>query len=61
VLPSSAYGGFGALTRLLPSGALGDGLRHALWSGDLRWASLLVLLVWAAVGTALTARTFRWE
>ncbi len=61
VLPSTAYGAFGGVTRLLPSGALGDGLRHAFWSGDLRWTSLLVLAAWAAIGTILTARTFKWE
>ncbi len=61
VLPSSAYGGFGAVTRMLPSGALGDALRHAFWSGDFRWGSMLVLLVWAGIGAALTARTFTWE
>jgi ABC-2 type transport system permease protein len=61
VLPSSAYGGFGAVTRLLPSGALGDALRHAFWTGDLRWTSLLVLVAWGAAGAVLTARTFKWE
>ncbi len=61
VLPSTAYGSFGAVARLLPSGALGDSLRHAFWSGDFRWTSLLVLLVWAVIGAALTARTFKWE
>jgi ABC-2 type transport system permease protein len=61
VLPSSAYGAFGSVTTLLPSGALGDALRHAFWSGGIQWGSLLVLLAWAVVGAALTARTFRWE
>jgi ABC-2 type transport system permease protein len=61
VLPSTAYGAFGGLTRLLPSGALGDALRHATWSGETSWTSLLVLLVWTVVGGVLTARTFRWE
>ena len=61
VLPSSAYGGFGQIARLLPSGALGDALRHAFWSGTYEWRSMLVLLAWAAVGTVLTARTFTWE
>jgi ABC-2 type transport system permease protein len=61
VLPSSAYGALAPVTRLLPSGALGDGLRQALWSGDLRWASLLVMVAWTVAGTVLTARTFRWE
>ena len=61
VLPSTAYGGFGAVARMLPSGALGDSLRHAFWSASYAWGSMLVLLVWAAVGAVLTARTFTWE
>jgi ABC-2 type transport system permease protein len=61
VLPSTAYGPFGAVTRLLPSGALGDALRAAFWSGDVHWRSVLVMLVWALLGAALTARTFKWE
>ncbi|MCW2849616.1 MAG: type transporter [Marmoricola sp.] len=61
VLPSSAYGAFGGVTRFLPSGALGDGLRRAFWSGEVPWSSLLVLVVWAGAGAALTARTFKWE
>ncbi len=61
VLPSSAYDGFGAVARLLPSGALGDALRDALWTGTYDWTSMLVLLVWAGIGAVLTARTFTWE
>ena len=61
VLPSTTYGAFGALARLLPSGALGDSLRHAFWSGEFRWSAMLVLLVWTLLGTALTAKTFKWE
>jgi ABC-2 type transport system permease protein len=61
VLPSSSYGTFGHVTAFLPSGALGDALRHALIDGTTAWRDLGVLLVWAAVGTALTARTFQWE
>ena len=61
VLPASAYGGFGDIARLLPSGALGESLREAFWSGTVDWASLLVLVVWAGVGAFLTARTFTWE
>ena len=61
VLPSTAYGAFGGVARLLPSGALGDGLRAAFWSGDVHWTSMLVLAVWTTVGAGLTARTFRWE
>ena len=61
VLPSSAYGAFGAVVRFLPSGALGDAMREALIDGTTAWASLAVLLAWAALGTVLTARTFKWE
>ena len=62
VLPSTAYGGFGVVTRLLPSGALGDALRGALWSDvPTQLGPFLVLLGWAVVGTVLTARTFAWE
>jgi ABC-2 type transport system permease protein len=61
VLPSSSYGAFGHVTAFLPSGALGDALRQALTDGTTAWRDLGVLLVWAALGTALTARTFSWE
>jgi len=61
VLPSSSYGAFGHVTAFLPSGALGDALRHALIDGTTAWRDLGVLLVWAALGTVLTARTFSWE
>jgi ABC-2 type transport system permease protein len=61
VLPASAYGGFGAVVRWLPSGALGDAMRDALISGRTAWTDLAVLLGWAVLGTVLTARTFTWE
>jgi ABC-2 type transport system permease protein len=61
VLPSSSYGAFGHVTEWLPSGALGDAMRHACLTGGVAWRDLAVLVVWGAVGTALTARTFRWE
>lgn len=61
VLPSTAYGAAGGAVRWLPSGALGDGLRAALADGRTDWLALLVLAAWAAAGTLLTARTFRWE
>jgi ABC-2 type transport system permease protein len=61
VLPSSSYGGFGHATEWLPSGALGDAMRHACLDGDVAWRDLGILVVWGAVGTALTARTFNWE
>ena len=61
VLPPSSYGGAGGALTLLPSGALGTGMRSALIDGAFPWANLLVLGAWLAVGTALTARTFKWE
>jgi ABC-2 type transport system permease protein len=61
VLPTSSYGGAGALLAALPSAALGNGMRSALVDGTFPLVPVLVLLAWAAVGTALTARTFRWE
>jgi ABC-2 type transport system permease protein len=61
VLPSHSYGGAGHVLALLPSGALGNGLRASFLDGTLPWQHLGVLVVWAAVGTGLTARTFTWE
>jgi ABC-2 type transport system permease protein len=61
VLPASAYGAFGDVVRWLPSGALGDVMRDALIDGRTTWTDLVVLLAWAVLGTALTARTFKWE
>jgi ABC-2 type transport system permease protein len=61
VLPSSAYGAFGNVVVWLPSGALGDAMREALIDGVTAWRDLGVLLVWAAIGTVLTAKTFKWE
>jgi ABC-2 type transport system permease protein len=50
------------LLRLLPAGALSDGLRSMLQSGGgLPGRDLLVLAVWAVAGIALAVRTFRWE
>jgi ABC-2 type transport system permease protein len=61
IIPSVAYGALGNLVRWLPSGALGDAMRDALIRDTIAWSNLLVLLVWAAIGTFLTAKTFRWE
>lgn len=61
VLPASFYGGFAKVATLLPSGALGEGLRSALLDGEADVRAMLVLLVWAAVGSIAAARTFRWE
>jgi ABC-2 type transport system permease protein len=61
VLPLSSYGAFGHVVAWLPSGALGDSMRRAFLDSATSVRDLLVLLAWAAVGTVLTARTFRWE
>lgn len=50
-----------AVLELLPSGALGQGLRDAFASGAPGLLPVLVLVVWSAVAAAATARTFRWE
>ncbi len=61
VLPASSYGGYGSVAQWLPSGALGEAMRAVLTAGSFPGAELLALLAWGAVGTVLTARTFRWE
>lgn len=61
VLPASSYGAGEHVLRLLPSGALGEAMRGALLHGDCSGRDQLVLLAWAAIGTVLTARSFRWE
>lgn len=61
VLPASTYGRFSDVVSLLPSGALGGGLREALLIGTFPSGPALVLLAWTAVGTLLTVRTFRWD
>ena len=61
VFPSRTYGGAGSVLALLPSGALGSGMRSAFLDGHLPVGPLLVLAGWTVVGTALTARTFSWE
>jgi ABC-2 type transport system permease protein len=48
--------------RLLPGGALSDGLRSVLQHGaGLPVRDFLVLAVWAVAAIAVAARTFRWE
>jgi ABC-2 type transport system permease protein len=50
-----------AVVELLPSAALGDGLRSALVLGQAHLSAWLVLVVWAAAATALASRFFRWS
>jgi len=48
--------------RLLPSGAMSDGLRAVLrYGAGLPARDLLVLVAWAVIAIAIAARTFRWE
>jgi ABC-2 type transport system permease protein len=61
VLPASTYGSFAEVVRWLPSGALGGGFRVSLLLGTFPVGQALVLLLWTAVGTLLTVRTFKWE
>jgi ABC-2 type transport system permease protein len=61
VLPVTSYGRFSSVVVWLPSAALGSGFRESLLAGTFPLRQSLVLLVWAAVGTVLTVRTFRWE
>ncbi len=46
---------------LLPSGALGEGLRDVLSGGGLAATPIVVLVAWTLGAGALTARTFRWD
>lgn len=52
----------GTFGELLPSGALGNGLRAAMIDGAVfpLW-SFVVLAVWLTLGVVIAARTFRWE
>ncbi|HEX3926326.1 MAG TPA: ABC transporter permease [Streptosporangiaceae bacterium] len=48
--------------RLLPAGALSDGLRAVLQHGSgLPAGDLLVLVIWAVAGITVAVRVFRWE
>jgi len=48
--------------RLLPSGAMSDGLRAVLrYGAGLPVRDIVVLCVWAVIGIGIAARTFRWE
>jgi ABC-2 type transport system permease protein len=49
------------VVRALPSGALSEGLRSVLTGGAFPGVDLLVLILWAAAGTLLCTRVFRWE
>jgi ABC-2 type transport system permease protein len=61
VLPTSTYGRFSEAVRWLPSGALGGGMRESFLIGTFPLMPAVILLGWTAIGTLLTARTFKWE
>ena len=61
VFPTTTYGSFGGVLAWLPSGALGNGMRTVFLDSAFPVLPLMVLAAWAAVGTVLTARTFKWE
>jgi ABC-2 type transport system permease protein len=61
VIPARSYGAVAPVLELLPSGALGTGLRQAFLDGAVPVVPLVVLAAWTAVGATLTARTFSWE
>ncbi|KRE41370.1 ABC transporter permease [Knoellia sp. Soil729] len=54
-------GALASIAGLLPSGALGDGLRAALVHGQWPLAQWLVLLVWTGVAGSAAARWFHWS
>ncbi|MGE5290240.1 MAG: ABC transporter permease [Micromonosporaceae bacterium] len=54
--------GMRGVLSLLPISALSGGTRSVLqYASGVPWRDLAVLTVWAVVGIALAARTFRWE
>ncbi len=63
VFPLSKFpAGARPVLRLLPSGAMSDGLRAVLRdSFGLPARDIVVLCVWAVIGIGIAARTFRWE
>lgn len=54
-------GGLGAVVSLLPSAALGDGLRSALVDGAWDWPALGLLVLWAALAGLVARRLLRWS
>lgn len=62
IVPLTRYPGSShRVLELLPSGALGEGLRDTFAGQGPGMLPIVVLAAWALLGTALTARTFRWE
>lgn len=63
VIPLSVFPApLATIAGLLPSGALGEGLRQVLADGQpLPWAAVAVLAAWAVSGLAVASKTFKWE
>jgi ABC-2 type transport system permease protein len=64
VIATAKLGPIGPIVRWLPSGALGEALRHAL-AGSSRshwpWLDLAILLGWTVLAGAAAIRWFRWD
>lgn len=62
LIPASRYPApWDTVVGLLPSAALGDGLREALAHGGFPTVEILILLVWAALTSTLANRLLRWS
>jgi ABC-2 type transport system permease protein len=61
VFPLPESGWLAGLAVVLPSAALGDGLRAALVTGTLDVGALVTLLAWAVLATAGALRWFKWR
>lgn len=61
IVPLSRYGGAQHVLQLLPSGALGEGLRDAFHGMSPGFLPITVLVIWGAIAGVLAARTFKWE
>jgi ABC-2 type transport system permease protein len=62
VVPANRYPASVAwIVELLPSGALGEGMRQAFTHGSVSIPAVAVLLMWSLLATWATARSFTWE
>jgi ABC-2 type transport system permease protein len=62
VVPASALpDGAAAVVRLLPSGALADGLAQATGAEAVGAGAWIVLAAWAVAALAAAVRWFRWD
>jgi ABC-2 type transport system permease protein len=62
VIPASRFpGGLSDVISLLPSSALGDGMRLSLTQGQFPWSDVIILLVWLALGVLGVKRWFNWS